>query len=103
MARFHLRNGARLDRINWQGDISVKGLRQSLGMMVNYRYDLDEIDANHESYAKERCLAVSPAVRRLMGRAGASLDAIGDVVAADSPSETRTSTGMREQESGGKP
>jgi malonyl-CoA decarboxylase len=83
VARFHLRNGARLDRINWQGDISTKGLRQSLGMMVNYRYDLDEIDANHEGYAKERCLAVSPAVRRLMGRAGASLDGIGDEVAVD--------------------
>lgn len=73
VARFHLRNGARLDRINWLGDVSAKGLRQSIGLMVNYRYDLDEIDTNHEAYANERALAVSPAVLRLMSRAGGDL------------------------------
>ncbi|MDG2304778.1 MAG: malonyl-CoA decarboxylase [Candidatus Binatia bacterium] len=76
VARFHLRNGARLDRINWLGDVSHKGIRQSLGLMVNYRYDQDDIDANHEAYAKERELAVSPAVRDLMGRSGVALDRI---------------------------
>lgn len=74
VARFHLRNGARLDRINWLGDVSRKGVRQALGLMVNYRYDLDEIDENHEAYANDRAIAVSPPVRSLMCRAGASLD-----------------------------
>jgi len=73
VARFHLRNGARLDRINWLGDVSPKGVRQSLGLMVNYRYDLDDIDRNHEAYAKERELAVSPAVLKLMARGGATI------------------------------
>lgn len=76
VARFHLRNGARLDRINWLGDVSQKGVRQSLGLMVNYRYDLDEINENHEAYANDRALAVSPPVRNLMDRAGASLHQI---------------------------
>lgn len=76
VARFHLRNGARLDRINWLGDVSQKGVRQSLGLMVNYRYDLDEVDDNHEAYANERALAVSTPVRNLMDRAGARLEHI---------------------------
>jgi malonyl-CoA decarboxylase len=53
VARFHLKNGARLERINWLGDVSPKGLRQSAGLMVNYRYALDEIEANHEAYMRE--------------------------------------------------
>lgn len=76
VARFHLRNGARLDRINWLGDVSAKGVRQSLGLMVNYRYDLDEIDDNHEAYANDRALAVSTPVRNLMNHAGARLEGI---------------------------
>ena len=74
VARFHLRNGATLDRINWLGDTSHKGLRQSLGVMVNYRYDQDDIDERHEAYANDREISVSAAVRRLMGRGGAALD-----------------------------
>lgn len=50
VAHFHLSNGARVERINWLGDTSSKGLRQSAGMMVNYRYKLDQIEANHEAY-----------------------------------------------------
>lgn len=79
VARFHLRNGARLDRINWLGDVSPKGIRQSLGLMVNYAYDLEQIADNHEGYAKDRVLAVSPSVRNLMERAGASLERIRSV------------------------
>lgn len=79
VARFHLRNGARLDRINWLGDVSPKGLRQSLGLMVNYRYDLDDIDENHEAYANERALAVSPAVERLMARGGGDVSRVRSV------------------------
>ncbi len=50
VARFHLNNGARLQRVNAAADLSRKGLRQSFGLMVNYLYDLDEIEANHEKF-----------------------------------------------------
>jgi malonyl-CoA decarboxylase len=50
VGRFHLNNGARLQRINPAGDLSRKGLRQSFGMMVNYLYDLDEVETNHEKF-----------------------------------------------------
>ena len=65
VARFHLGNGARLERVNARGDLSPAGMRQSLGVMVNYRYDLDEIEANHEAYANRGAVAASTAVKRL--------------------------------------
>src|SRR5256885_1207016 len=54
VARFHLGNGARLERLNWLGDISAAGMRRSGGLMVNYVYHLDDVERNHEAYAKER-------------------------------------------------
>ncbi|HEX2216882.1 MAG TPA: malonyl-CoA decarboxylase [Xanthobacteraceae bacterium] len=65
VARFHLGNGARLERINWLGDTSEKAIRQSHGLMVNYLYDLDEIERNHEAYAEQRNVVASNAVTRL--------------------------------------
>jgi malonyl-CoA decarboxylase len=65
VARFHLGNGARLERINWLGDPSPKGLAQSFGIMVNYLYDLDDIEKNHEAYAGNRTIVASSAVRKL--------------------------------------
>ncbi len=65
VARFHLGNGARLDRINYLGDVSPKGLAQSHGVMVNYRYDLKEIEKNHEAFANQGTVAASRAVRSL--------------------------------------
>jgi malonyl-CoA decarboxylase len=50
VARFHLDNGARLERLNPLGDLSRKGLKQSYGMMVNYLYDLQKIEASHEQF-----------------------------------------------------
>lgn len=50
VARFHLDNGARLERINPQADLSPKGLKQSAGLMVNYLYDLARIDACHDRF-----------------------------------------------------
>jgi len=50
VARFHLRNGARIDRINWMGDPSATGIRQSAGIMANYVYELDDLQRNHELY-----------------------------------------------------
>jgi malonyl-CoA decarboxylase len=66
VARFHLRNGARLERINWLGDTSVNGFRQSLGMLVNYVYDEDHIAGNHEAYVHEGIVAHSDEVGRLL-------------------------------------
>ena len=66
VARFHLGNGARLERINWLADKSAKGLKDSHGLMVNYRYDLKEFERNHEAYANEGVVATSRAVRSLL-------------------------------------
>ena len=68
VARFHLGNGASIARINWEGDLSDKGLRQSAGLMVNYRYDPDEIVANHEAFVKDGRVAISAQVRALLPR-----------------------------------
>ncbi len=66
VARFHLGNGARLERINWMGDLSRKGLEESYGVMVNYLYDLAEIERNHEAYANQRVVVASSAVKRTL-------------------------------------
>lgn len=62
---FHLNNGARLQRVNVSADLSRKGLRQSFGLMVNYMYDLDEIEVNHERFMQGE-VAASRAVLALM-------------------------------------
>jgi malonyl-CoA decarboxylase len=54
VARFHLGNGARMERLNWLGDISEMGMRRSAGLMVNYVYRLGDVERNHEAYARER-------------------------------------------------
>lgn len=66
VARFHLGNGASVEQINWAGDLSEKGLRQSAGLMVNYRYDPDSIVANHEAFVTEGTIATSSRVRSLL-------------------------------------
>ena len=66
MANFHLSNGARLERINIDADTSERGRRQSLGVMVNYLYELDQIEANHEAYATDRTVAAASSVLRLV-------------------------------------
>jgi malonyl-CoA decarboxylase len=59
VARFHLNNGAKLDRLNWRADESDKGLRQSLGMMVNYVYEPRRIESNHEKFVRGITVASS--------------------------------------------
>ena len=59
VARFHLNNGAKLERINWLADISRNGLRQSLGLMVNYLYEPKAIEENHEKFARGEIVASS--------------------------------------------
>jgi malonyl-CoA decarboxylase len=65
VARFHLGNGARLDRINWDADGGPKARAQSFGMMVNYVYDLDQVEHNHEEYVNRQKVVASGAVERL--------------------------------------
>ncbi|KAF0165424.1 MAG: malonyl-CoA decarboxylase [Rhodocyclaceae bacterium] len=64
VARFHLGNGARIERINPLGDASSKGMQQSFGVMVNYLYDPDSLEDNVESFAREGAIATSAAIRR---------------------------------------
>ena len=93
VARFHLVNGARLERLNWLADTSPPGMRQSAGMMVNYVYRLGEVERNHEAYARDRAIAASRSLhalardslmepRRGSGREGAQR-------AANQPAATR--------------
>ncbi|WP_199196768.1 malonyl-CoA decarboxylase domain-containing protein [Achromobacter sp. MYb9] len=63
VARFHLGNGARIERLNWAADTSQKGLKQSCGLMVNYLYDLDELDTNLAKLGDGK-----PQVSRSVGR-----------------------------------
>ncbi|MFN4088499.1 MAG: malonyl-CoA decarboxylase domain-containing protein [Alphaproteobacteria bacterium] len=65
VAHFHLSNGARMERLNWLGDVSKKGVDQAAGLMINYLYKLDQIDANHEAYTGEGRIVVSSAVKSL--------------------------------------
>jgi malonyl-CoA decarboxylase len=66
VAHFHLSNGARIERINWLGDSSPKGLRASCGMMVNYLYRSGDIEKNHEAYRGEGKIQTSGAIRSLL-------------------------------------
>jgi malonyl-CoA decarboxylase len=65
VARFHLNNGANLERINWLADVSKKGLRESLGLMVNYLYVPRSIQSNHEKFVRGEIVA-SRRVRALV-------------------------------------
>jgi malonyl-CoA decarboxylase len=65
VARFHLGNGARLERINWAADTSAKGLAQSFGLMVNYVYDLGDVERNHEEYMNRHRVVASSAIEKL--------------------------------------
>ena len=73
VARFHLGNGARLERIDWLGDLSPKGLRESAGIMVNYLYRLEDIEKNHEAYANQGEVIASSAVKKLLKTEGRRL------------------------------
>jgi malonyl-CoA decarboxylase len=59
VTRFHLGNGASIARINWLGDTSENGIKQSAGLLVNYRYDLDTVEENHEKFFNEGFISAS--------------------------------------------
>lgn len=65
VARFHLGNGARVERLNWAADPSPKGLKQSYGLMVNYLYDLKKLDRNRSALAQGK-IPVAPAIKDLL-------------------------------------
>jgi malonyl-CoA decarboxylase len=66
VARFHLRNGARIEAIHAHADTSHKGLRQSLGLMVNYRYVPETLESNQATYETEQAIHAADAVRSLL-------------------------------------
>ena len=66
VANFHLSNGARLDRINWLADLSETGMKRSYGIMVNYYYELSDIEKNHEKYVTKAHIVASRAVKALL-------------------------------------
>jgi malonyl-CoA decarboxylase len=65
VARFHLGNGAALERLNWLGDTSALGMQRSAGLMVNYAYRLEDVEHNHERYFSEHAVVASRAVEKL--------------------------------------
>ena len=65
VARFHLGNGASLERLNWMGDSSEQGMARSAGVMVNYVYWLAEVERNHQRYFQEHSIVAAPAVEKL--------------------------------------
>ncbi len=69
VANFHLSNGAGIERINWLADTSEKGAAESLGVMVNYLYNLNDIEKNHEAYRESCEVRVSASVRGLLAGA----------------------------------
>ena len=73
VARFHLGNGARLERLDWLADVSENGIGQSYGVMVNYLYVLDDIEKNHEAYAEGRAVVAASAVKRLVRKVASDL------------------------------
>jgi malonyl-CoA decarboxylase len=75
VARFHLRNGAQLERINWLGDVSETGLQNSFGLMVNYVYRLAKIEDNHELYTQKYEIAATKEIKSLARTAEASIEA----------------------------
>lgn len=66
VARFHLANGARLERLNWMGDTSITGLQRSYGLTVNYVYRLADLERNHDAYANRYRVAASTAFQQLV-------------------------------------
>jgi malonyl-CoA decarboxylase len=65
VARFHLGNGARVERLNWLADSSKSGLARSAGLMVNYVYRLKDVERNHEAYANQHLVVTSPGLALL--------------------------------------
>ena len=66
VAHFHLSNGASMECLNWMGDTSDKGIKQSAGLMINYLYNLDRIEDNHEAYSGSRQVITSSSINNIL-------------------------------------
>jgi malonyl-CoA decarboxylase len=77
VARFHLGNGARLEQLHFLADASENGIGHANGIMVNYLYDLDDIEKNHEAFAENRTIVASNAVKRLARSASELVPMVG--------------------------
>jgi malonyl-CoA decarboxylase len=66
VAKFHLGNGARLERLNWLGNPAERGIAESYGIMVNYLYDIATIEANHEAFVRDDTIARSDSIEALL-------------------------------------
>ncbi|MFT2110016.1 malonyl-CoA decarboxylase [Marinomonas sp. 2405UD68-3] len=66
VTRFHLGNGARIERLNWMGDKSTKGLEQSAGLLVNYFYAIDEVEKNHEAFVNKDTIVHSKEISKML-------------------------------------
>ncbi|MBT4518673.1 MAG: malonyl-CoA decarboxylase [Halieaceae bacterium] len=64
--RFHLGNGARIERLNWLADVSGNGITQSAGMLVNYGYELGQVEENHETYVNDNTVVVAKDFQRIL-------------------------------------
>ena len=65
VARFHLGNGARMERLNWLADVSQQGMQRSAGLMVNYLYRPGEVEDNHQAFVNEHRIASSHELKKL--------------------------------------
>ena len=66
VANFHLSNGARIEKLNWRGDLSKLGMDRSFGIMVNYLYKISDIEKNHENYVGHGEINHSTAIKSLL-------------------------------------
>jgi malonyl-CoA decarboxylase len=66
VAHFHLNNGAHVSRVFWLADTSARGMRQSYGVMVSYRYALSEVGRNHEQFQQNGRVAAARRVQKLL-------------------------------------
>lgn len=74
VARFHLGNGAAAHRVNWPADFAPRALRQAHGVMINYLYELDRIEARHEAFMADGIVATGPELREALKAAPAPAD-----------------------------
>ena len=64
VCRFHLKNGADIDDIAINANVSEVGFKRSFGVMVNYRYELAKIEKNHQEYVNEKKVNISNKVKK---------------------------------------
>jgi malonyl-CoA decarboxylase len=93
VARFHLGNGARLERLNFLGDLSPRALEQAHGLMVNYSYRLEDIEKNHELFVSKGQVAAAPEVRRLLREGHANRAQVVITTAPKNPADAQPAAG----------